>query len=103
MDPARGLTRALGRGAGRTGLERFFLRSVAEEVVRRAPQPALTVGRGAVPPDEVDDKAVLSAIATHGRSGLERVLTGSVAETVLRRAPCPVFTVTSFGYSLVQD
>jgi nucleotide-binding universal stress UspA family protein len=39
---------------GRSGLRRLVLGSVAEEVVRRAPVPVLTVGRGAKPPEAMD-------------------------------------------------
>lgn len=35
---------------GRRGVQRLVLGSVAEEVVRRAPQPVVTVGRGAIAP-----------------------------------------------------
>lgn len=38
---------------GRRGIRRLVLGSVAEEVVRQAPQPVLTVGRGAVGPDGI--------------------------------------------------
>lgn len=36
---------------GRRGVRRLVLGSVAEEVVRRAPRPVVTVGRGANPPE----------------------------------------------------
>lgn len=36
---------------GRRGVQRLVLGSVAEEVVRRAPQPVVTVGRGAIAPE----------------------------------------------------
>lgn len=38
---------------GRRGVQRLVLGSVTEDVVRRAPQPAVTVGRGAVAPNEM--------------------------------------------------
>lgn len=39
---------------GRRGLRRLVLGSVAEEVVRQAPHPVMTVGRGAKPPEAFD-------------------------------------------------
>jgi len=39
---------------GRTGVRRLVLGSVAEEVVRRAPMPVMTVGRGATVPEKMD-------------------------------------------------
>ena len=39
---------------GRTGVRRLVLGSVAEEVVRRAPMPVMTVGRGATAPDKME-------------------------------------------------
>ncbi len=44
---------------GRGGIQRLVLGSVAEEVVRRAPHPVLTVGRGAKPPEEMEDGHLL--------------------------------------------
>jgi len=39
---------------GRSGVRRLVLGSVTETVVRRAPHPVMTVGRGAKPPEEVE-------------------------------------------------
>ena len=44
---------------GRGGLRRLVLGSVAEEVVRRAPVPVMTVGRGAKPPEDVEEGTLL--------------------------------------------
>lgn len=47
---------------GRRGIRRLVLGSVAEEVVRRAPHPVLTVGRGVTPPEEMDGGHLLVPI-----------------------------------------
>ena len=39
---------------GRSGVKRLVLGSVAEEVVRRAPHPVMTVGRGAKAPESME-------------------------------------------------
>jgi nucleotide-binding universal stress UspA family protein len=44
---------------GRSGLRRLVLGSVTEEVVRRAPVPVLTVGRGAKPPERLEGGRLL--------------------------------------------
>lgn len=61
---------------GRRGVRRLVLGSVAEEVVRRAPCPVVTVGRGAVEPASMADGHMLvpvdfsefqSRLLTHAR------------------------------------
>jgi nucleotide-binding universal stress UspA family protein len=47
---------------GRSGIRRLVLGSVAEEVVRRAPHPVMTVGRGAKPPERIDGGHLLVPI-----------------------------------------
>lgn len=47
---------------GRSGIRRLVLGSVAERVVRQAPHPVMTVGRGAKPPQEMDDGHLLVPI-----------------------------------------
>lgn len=47
---------------GRGGLRRLVLGSVAEEVVRRAPVPVMTVGRGATPPEDMEAGTVLAPV-----------------------------------------
>jgi nucleotide-binding universal stress UspA family protein len=44
---------------GRTGVRRLVLGSVAEEVVRRAPVPVMTVGQEATAPDEMEEGHLL--------------------------------------------
>lgn len=44
---------------GRRGVRRFVLGSVAEEVVRKAECPVVTVGRGAVSPDDLEGGTML--------------------------------------------
>ena len=44
---------------GRRGIRRLLLGSVTEEVVRKAPCPVVTVGRGAVPPEQMEDGTLL--------------------------------------------
>jgi nucleotide-binding universal stress UspA family protein len=44
---------------GHRGVRRLLLGSVAEEVVRRAPCPVVTVGRGAVPPSKMEEGSML--------------------------------------------
>jgi nucleotide-binding universal stress UspA family protein len=44
---------------GRRGVRRLLLGSVAEEVVRKAPCPVVTVGRGAVPPERMEGGTLL--------------------------------------------
>ena len=44
---------------GRRGVRRLLLGSVAEEVVRKAPCPVVTVGRGAVPPERMEAGTLL--------------------------------------------
>ncbi|WP_263786533.1 universal stress protein [Salinibacter grassmerensis] len=44
---------------GRRGLRRLVLGSVAEEAVRKAPCPVLTVGRGAVAPQDMEGGTLL--------------------------------------------
>jgi nucleotide-binding universal stress UspA family protein len=89
---------------GRGGLTRFWLGSVADELVRRLPVPPLlrpdahtpsaaaahTPRRMLIPLDgsanvEVAQQGGIDviAMATHGRRGLARVLLGSVADKVL--------------------
>ena len=45
---------------GKRSVRRFFLGSVAEEVVRKAPCPVVTVGRGAVPLEDMEGGACSS-------------------------------------------
>jgi nucleotide-binding universal stress UspA family protein len=61
---------------GRSGVRRLVLGSVAEEVVRRAPHPVMTVGRGATPPEKMEGGHLLvpvdfsdqqSRLLTHAR------------------------------------
>jgi nucleotide-binding universal stress UspA family protein len=47
---------------GRSGIRRLVLGSVAEEVVRRASHPIMTVGRGATPPKEMEGGHLLVPI-----------------------------------------
>lgn len=47
---------------GRRGVQRLVLGSVAEEVVRRAPRPVLTVGRGASTPASLEGQPLLVPI-----------------------------------------
>lgn len=47
---------------GRRGVRRLVLGSVAEEVLRRAPCPVMTVGRGASPPAAIDGGRLLVPI-----------------------------------------
>lgn len=44
---------------GRRGVRRLVLGSVAEEVVRRAPCPVVTVGRGAIEPEAMEEGHML--------------------------------------------
>ncbi len=47
---------------GRSGIRRLVLGSVAEEVVRRADRPVMTVGRGATPPERMEEGTILVPI-----------------------------------------
>jgi nucleotide-binding universal stress UspA family protein len=44
---------------GKRGVRRLMLGSVAEEVVRKAPCPVVTVGRGAIPPEDMEGGTML--------------------------------------------
>ncbi|PSQ85970.1 MAG: universal stress protein [Bacteroidetes bacterium QH_2_63_10] len=44
---------------GKRGVRRLMLGSVAEEVVRKAPCPVATVGRGAIPPEDMEGGTML--------------------------------------------
>jgi nucleotide-binding universal stress UspA family protein len=97
---------------GRTGLRRVLMGSVAENVLRRAPCPVVTIGPAALDGSCATGRVgvcrarpaagaqrrrpgqghamQLIALATHGRRGLGRLLLGSVADKALRGASVPV-------------
>lgn len=52
---------------GRRGLRRLVLGSVAEAVVRRAPCPVVTVGRGTLAPDALNDGTMLVPVDFSGQ------------------------------------